>query len=88
MESVSQTYVKEEAEGQFIIYFLNKDEGQSVHVEEADQIDLSEVIQHVNLGGSVFITQRRKPSLNISSRKASIVKKFEEIKKLRHFVLI
>jgi len=71
MESLSQTYIKGEVEVQFIIYFLNNDEGQSVHVEEADEIDFSEVVQHVNLGGSVFITQRRKPNLKISSRKAS-----------------
>jgi len=75
MESLSQTYVKGEAEGQFIVYFLDNDEGQSVNVEEADEIDFSEVIQHVNLGGSVFITQRRIPKLNISSRKASIARR-------------
>ncbi len=82
MESLNQTYIKWETESGFIVYLLDNDEDQSVHVEETDEIDLSEVIQHVNLGGSVFITRRRKPNLNISSRKASIVKP-KEIKKLR-----
>ena len=61
MKKSSETCVKQEEVGRFIIYFLNNDEGQSVHVEEAEEIDLSVVIQHVNLGGSVFMTQRRKP---------------------------
>jgi len=64
MGSLSQAYIKGETEDQFIVYFLNNDKGQSVHVEEADEIDFSIVVQHVNLGGSVFITQRRKPKLN------------------------
>jgi len=74
MKSLSQTYIEGETGGQFIVYFLNNDEDQSVHVEEADEIDFLKVIQHINLGGSVFITQRRKRNLNISSRKASIVR--------------
>jgi hypothetical protein len=43
----------------FIIYFLYEDENQGVHVEEVEEIDFFKVIYHLNLGGSVFITQRR-----------------------------
>jgi len=45
----------------FIVYFLYNEEDQNVHVEEAEDIDLSKVIQHLDIGGSVFITHRRYP---------------------------
>jgi len=45
----------------FIVYFLYNEEDQNVHVEEAEDIDLSKVIQHLDFGGSVFITHRRYP---------------------------
>ena len=51
----------EESKHKFIVYFLYDDEDQSVHVEEADEIDLAKVTQHLDLGGSVFITLRRTP---------------------------
>lgn len=45
----------------FIVYFLYNEEDQNVHVEEAEDIDLFKVIQHLDIGGSVFITHRRCP---------------------------
>ena len=51
----------EDTKHRFIVYFLYDDEDQSVHVEEADEIDLTKVTQHLDLGGSVFIALRRNP---------------------------
>jgi len=58
-----------EEEHRFIVFFLHDDEDQTVHVEEAEEINLSRVFQHLNLGGSIFITHRRNPASNISSRR-------------------
>ena len=64
MKSVSQTYKEtERGEHKFIIYFLNDDEDQSVHVEETEEINFPKVMRHLNFGGSVFITHRRSPIL-------------------------
>lgn len=63
MESPSQIFAQSELESNkhnFIVYFLYDDEDQNVRVEEVEEIDLSRVIQHLDLGGSVFITHRRK----------------------------
>lgn len=64
MEIPSQVLTESELEDnehKFIVYFLYDDEDQSVHVEESDEIDLTKVTQHLDLGGSVFITLRRAP---------------------------
>lgn len=45
----------------FIVFSLYNDEDQNVHVDEAKEIDLSRIIQHLDSGGSVFITHRRRP---------------------------
>ncbi|RLI37361.1 hypothetical protein DRO55_01505 [Candidatus Bathyarchaeota archaeon] len=64
MRSVSPTYREAERERhRFIIYFLNDDEDQSVHVEETEEINFPKVMMHLNFGGSVFITHRRSPRL-------------------------
>ena len=52
---------------EFIVYFLDNGEDQGVHVEEAEEVDLSKVIPHLDSGGSVFIARRRKPQTNIVS---------------------
>ena len=62
MENASRTYGNEERreeEHKFIVFFLNEDEEQSVHVEEVEEIDFLKIVHHVNLGGSVFITHRK-----------------------------
>jgi len=46
-----------------IVYFLYDDEDQNVHVEEVEDLDLSHVTQHLDAGGSVFITHRREPEI-------------------------
>ena len=64
MKIPSQILTESELENnkhKFIVYFLYDDEDQSVHVEEADEIDLTKVTRHLDLGGSVFITVRRTP---------------------------
>lgn len=63
-ENASQTFEEPEIaeeEENFIVYFLYEDEDQNVRVEEVGEVDFLEVIQHLNFGGSVFITRRRKP---------------------------
>ncbi len=45
----------------FLVFFLYDDRDLSVRVEEVETIDLLEVTEHLDLGGSVFITQRRNP---------------------------
>jgi len=76
MEKISQTHrekvLETENEGhKFVVFFLNEDEEQSVHVEEVDEIDFSMVIQHLNLGGSIFISHRRKPDHTAGSKRAT-----------------
>lgn len=56
-----------EEEHKFIVFFLYDDEDQTVHVEETEDIDFSRVFQHLTLGGSVYITHRRRPDTNIVS---------------------
>ena len=46
----------------FIVYFLYNGEDQNVHVEEAEEVDFSKTIQHLDFGGSVFITHRAVPA--------------------------
>ena len=61
---------RNEAEGQkLFVFFLYEDEEQSVHIEEVETVNFLEVIQHLNLGGSIFITPRRKPKINSGSEK-------------------
>ncbi len=55
----------------FIIFFLNNDEAQSVHVDEVSEPDFSAVTKHLDSGGSVYITHRRKPKPRTSRRKGS-----------------
>jgi len=89
MERLSQTYEeKAEEVHKFIVFFLDDDEDQSVRVEEVEEVDFFEVIQHINLGGSIFITHRRKPSRSMSSRKTRIKKRLEELKKPWYFARI
>ena len=63
METLSELFVErkvEEDAHKFIIYFLYEDEDQNVFVDEVEEIDFLKVIEHLNLGGSVFITHRRR----------------------------
>ena len=63
METMSELFVErkvEENSHKFIIYFLYDDEDQNVFVDEIEEIDFLKVIEHLNLGGSVFITHRRR----------------------------
>ena len=66
MEIMSQIFAESELESskpRFIVYFLYDDEDQNVHVEEMEDVDLAKVTQHLDLGGSVFITHRRTPEI-------------------------
>ncbi len=68
MEIPSQILTESELENsrhKFIVYFLYDDVDQSVRVEEVEEIDLSQVTQHLDLGGSVFITHRKEPETYI-----------------------
>ncbi len=60
MEKLTQIQSNEEIH-KFLILFLNDDEDLSVHMEEMDKIDFSGIVKHIDAGGSVFITRRRKP---------------------------
>jgi len=63
METSSELLVErkvEEDAHKFIIYFLYDDEDQNVFVDEIEEIDFLKVMEHLNLGGSVFITHRRR----------------------------
>jgi len=93
MEKISQTNhekePKTENEGhKFVVFFLNEDEEQSVHVEEVDEVDFSMIIQHLNLGGSVFISHRRKPDNTAGSKGTRLNKGFENLRKPWHFAHI
>jgi len=71
MKRLSQTFYANKETKRFMIFFLNDDEDQSVSVEEVEEINFSEIIQHLNFGGSVFITHIKKPELNINPKKKS-----------------
>jgi hypothetical protein len=43
----------------FVLLFLDG-ESDSVHAEQAEEIDLFKVLLHLNNGGSVFISNRRR----------------------------
>ena len=63
MERLSEVLAEkrvEENAHRFIIYFLYDDEDQNVFVDEVEEIDLLKVVHHLNFGGSVFITHRRR----------------------------
>jgi len=63
MQRLNEVFVEkrvEENAHKFIIYFLYDDEDQNVFVDEVEEIDLLKVIHHLNFGGSVFITHRRR----------------------------
>jgi len=63
MEKLSEVFVErkvEENSHKFIIYFLYDDKDQNVLVDEVEKIDFLKVIQHLDFGGSIFITHRRK----------------------------
>ena len=47
----------------FQVIFLKNDISQSVWVEEADEINFSEIRRHLKNGESVFITSKRKNKL-------------------------
>ena len=62
MDKARQAYFEKKIEDEgdkFIVFFLYDDEDQNAHVEEVEKVDFFEVVQHLNLGGSVFITHRK-----------------------------
>ena len=72
MNNVTRTHderSKGKEEQELILYFLDDDEDERVHVEEAKEVDLSKVTRHLNSGGSVFITHRRRPRSDTDSNK-------------------
>ncbi|MDH5439619.1 MAG: hypothetical protein OEY31_03345 [Candidatus Bathyarchaeota archaeon] len=72
MNNVTRTHderSKGKEEQELILYFLDDDEDERVHVEEAKEVDLSKVTRHLNSGGSVFITHRRRPRSNTDPQK-------------------
>lgn len=42
----------------FQLFFLMNDDAQGVEVVETPEIDLEEIIAHLRLGGSIFITNK------------------------------
>ena len=46
------------------VMFLKNDEHQAVHVEEVEKIDFEELGEHLQLGESVFITNRSSQKLS------------------------
>jgi len=80
MGETTQTHIKNGLKDQKLIFiFMDEDEDQSVRVKEDTEIDFSEIIQHINSGGSIFITHR-KSEANTYSRRASIKKDFKDLK--------
>lgn len=69
-----------------IVFFLYEDEGENVLVEEVEDLNLPHIIQHLNHGGSVFITHRRKPRRNVSSAERRSERNLEEPGKPWHFI--
>ncbi|MCW4047715.1 MAG: hypothetical protein NWE99_09200 [Candidatus Bathyarchaeota archaeon] len=43
----------------FQVLLLGNDAGQDVEVEESEQVDFLRIQEHLNRGGSVFITSKR-----------------------------
>lgn len=89
MEKLSQICVKKEVGDQkLMVFFLYEDEEQSVRVEEVEAVNFPEVLQHLSLGGSIFIAPKNKPRQNISSRKAGVETNFKALRKPWYFTHI
>lgn len=56
-------------EGHLLVFYLYEDEEMSVRVEEVERVNLFDVVQHLSLGGSVFIAPREKPQKSVSMGK-------------------
>ena len=52
----------------FQALFLNNDKSQNVEVQEAQQIDFMRVQEHLERGGSVFITSKNSQKLKMPKR--------------------
>jgi hypothetical protein len=52
----------------FQALFLNNDKSQNVEVHEARQIDFMRVQEHLERGGSVFITSKNSQKLKMPKR--------------------
>ena len=63
MKKLSQTCEKgtlEKKNHKFLVFFLKNDKDRSIHVEEVEKIDFSEISRHLNFGESIFIAHRKK----------------------------
>ena len=60
---LSDSFEIQEEKPLFQVIFLKNDISQSVWVEEADEINFSEIRRHLKNGESVFITSKRKNKL-------------------------
>ena len=48
-----------EKNNDFVVLFLDNENTESVHAEEVEEIDFYKILLHLNLGGSVFIANKR-----------------------------
>ena len=51
----------------FQVSFLKNDQYQSVYIDEAKEVDLSELKKHLEQGESIFITSREEQKLETTS---------------------
>ncbi len=54
----------------FQVLLLDNDESQDVEVQEGEQVDFCQVKEHLNNGGSVFITSKNSQKLMYPKTKA------------------
>jgi len=70
MQELNQNRAEGEEGQKVVVLFLYNDEDQSVHAEETEELDFLKILQHINLGGSIFMRRRRRPQVNVNSRKS------------------
>jgi len=56
----------------FQVLLLENNENQDVSIQEAEQIDFSQVKEHLQNGGSVFITSTEAQKVNRHNTKAQV----------------
>jgi hypothetical protein len=56
----------------FQVLLLENNENQDVSIQEAEQVDFSQVKEHLQNGGSVFITSTEAQKVNRHSTKAQV----------------
>ena len=77
--------VKREKVCVFQMLLLNNDASQDVEVQEADEVDFFRIQDHLERGGSVFITSKNAQKLKMPEEKEKTHKNAKKMRTLKAF---